>query len=488
VGSIQILLGKTRVRRRRGISRGELSGVDRYGRPNFLYITDTIRKAHTVEAEFLQYRDGAAFIPTVTTLSALLEDLATRHGDGRACWTAGGTALVAERLIVASPQESPWLAALGDPERVGRAVADLAHAWDEAERPVLDARPELPRFLLRLLTHLGADRARRPLGEALRQLTVTLGRPGVALAQWLAAPHAVVIDDVLHPSPLRRRVLIELARAWSTLGKHVVFSFESGRDLGGAEAGRFFDYDDDDSVAFPLRPFQATRAFRRSLFEALVAEGGEADLVVAGRDGLYDVGPGDAPGPSEPADVADRLYTDDEGADGTGDADVPAAPRLVRWSDPAAEVRGIAHAVKAQLLAGVPPEDLWVAFPGLPGYLPLVRRIFGELGVPVELSAGRPVRARPAAEVVLVAAKTAGEGFPLGPLLAAVASDLASGACPAGTPRPGAAASWRRTSSGTTWRSPRSPSRVTASRRSPSPSCPAPGGTTSPRSSRTGAS
>ncbi|MDP2306605.1 MAG: PD-(D/E)XK nuclease family protein [Pseudomonadota bacterium] len=443
MGSIQILLGKTRVRRRRGISRGELSGVDRYGRPNFLYITDTIRKAHTVEAEFLHYREGAAFIPTVTTLSALLEDLAIRHGDGRACWTSGGAALVAERLIVASPQDFPWLAALGDPERVGRAVADLASAWDEAERPVLDARPELSRFLLRLLALLGADRARRPVGEALRQLAVTLARPGVALTQWLAAPHAIVIDDVLHPSPLRRRVVIALARAWSTLGKHVVFSFESGRDLGGAEAGRFFDYDDDDSVAFPLRPFQATRAFRRSLFAALVAEGGEADLVVAGRDGLYDVGPGEEPGPSEPADIADRLYAEpdssnadssdpdssdpgssDPGADEEGAAGAPAAPRLVRWPDPAAEVRGIAHAVKERLLAGTPPEDLWVAFPGLPGYLPMVRRIFGELGVPVELSAGRPVRARPAAEVVLVAAKSAAEGFPLGPLLAALASDL----------------------------------------------------------------
>ncbi|MDP2311426.1 MAG: PD-(D/E)XK nuclease family protein [Pseudomonadota bacterium] len=440
MGSIQILLGKTRVRRRRGIARGELSGVDRDGRPNFLYVTDTIRKSQTVEAEFLQYRDGAAFIPPVTTLSALLEDLGTRHGDGRACWTSGGTALVAERLLLASPQEFPWLAALGDPERVGRALADLASAWDEAERPELDARPELARFLVRLLGALSADRARRPLGDALRQLAVSLGRPGVALAQWLAERHAVVIDDVLHPSPLRRRVLIELARAWSTLGRHVVFSFESGQDFGGAEAGRFFDYDDDDSVAFPLRPFQATRAFRRSLFAALVAEGGEADLVVVGADGtIRDVGPGDEPGLPEPADIADRLYADmdSRGADGADAVDEAGAadeapleeapvplPRLVRWADPTAEVRGIAHAVKERLLAGVAPEDLWVAFPGLPGYLPLVRRIFGELGVPVGLSAGRPVRARPAAEIVLVAAATAAEGFPLGPLLAVIASDL----------------------------------------------------------------
>ncbi len=426
MGSIQILLGKTRVRRRRGIARGELSGVDRYGRPNFLYITDTVRKARTVEAEFLQYRDGAAFLPTVMTASELLEDLATRHGDGRACWSLGGTALVAERLLLAEPGEFPWLFALGDPERVARSAARLATDWDEAERPPLDARPELARFLTRLLARLGADRARRPLGEALRQLAESLGRPGVALTQWLATPHVVVIDDVLHPSPLRRRVLVGLARAWSSLGVHAVFSFESGRDLGGAEVGRFFDYDDDESVAFPLRPFQATRAFRRSLFASLVAEGGEADLVLAGRDGLRDVGPGEEAGPAEPPDIADRLYTDadpDE-REGGDAAEAIAVPRLVRWADPAAEVRGIAHAVKARLLEGAAPEDLCVAFPGLPGYLPLVRRIFGELGVPVEISVGRPLRARPAAEVVLVAASSAAEGFPLAPLLAVLACDL----------------------------------------------------------------
>jgi len=426
VGSIQLLLGKTRVRRRRGIARGELSGVDRNGRPNFLYITDTVRKSATVEAEFLQYRDGAAFIPDVTTLSALLEELAVRHGDGRACWSTGGMALVAERMLSAGPEAAPWLAALGDTESVGRALADLAEKWDEADRPVLEARAELPRFLTALLTRLEGDRARRPIGAALRQLEDSVASPGVALAQWLASPHTVVIDDVLHPSPLRRRVLVALARAWSTLGTHVVFSFESGRDLGGAEAARFFDYGDDDSVAFPLRPFQATRAFRRHLFASLVAEGGEADLWIAGSEGPpREVGPGDEVGPVEPADLADRLHADVDALPGTDDGlSLAAVPRLVRWSDPAAEVRGIAHAVKERLLAGVPAQDLCVAFPGLPGYLPLVRRVFSALGIPFQLSAGASVRARPAAELVLVAAASAAEGFPIAPLLAAMASSL----------------------------------------------------------------
>lgn len=421
MGSIQILLGKTRFRRRAWNKYAQLTGTNLHGVPNFLYVTDTQRKARLVEGEFLRYRDGATFVPRVATLSGLLDDLCARHGDGRATWSAGGVALIAERLLQEEGQAFPWLTALGDPERVGRAAAKLALAWDEADRPALSARPELPRFLTRLLAQLEADAARRPAGEALRKLEGALASPSVGLAQWLGAHHAVILDDVLHPSPLRRRVLVRLARAWRTLGAHVVFAFESGRDLGGAEAGRFFDYDDADAVAFPLRPFQATRAFRRALFAELVAEGGEAEIVVVGADGTSrTIEPGDAPGEPEPADLSDRLYAEVDAADdGAG-----AAPSLYRYPDPPTEVRGIAHAVKAQLLAGTPPEDLWVAFPGLPGYLPLVRRTFEALGIPYEVSAGRPVRAHPVAEVLVTAARAAAEGFPVGPLLAALANEL----------------------------------------------------------------
>lgn len=426
MGSIQILLGKTRVRRRRAIARNAFSGLDVRGRPNFLYVTDTVRKKETVEAEFLQYRDGAAFLPDVVTLSGLFEDLVRRHGDGRAPWTPGAVALVAERLL-ATEARWPWLGLLGDPARVGADLARLHAAWDEAGKPTLGgARAgELNAFLSTLDARLSGDRARLPMGEALRRFGARLSRPPPPLAQWLRAHHAVVIDDVLHPTPLRRTLLVQLARAWAGMGAHVVFAFESGRDLGGAEASRFFEYAEDDAVAFPLRPFQATRAFRRALFSSLVAEGGEADLLVAGRDTLHEVAPWAEPGDAEPPDLADRLYAGEAGPVDLGRL------ALRRWADPVAEVRGIAHAVKARLREGVPASSLWVAFPGLPAYAPLVRRAFSALGIPHEISRGRPVRARPATVPVLVAARAAADGYPLAELLAALASDLVA-ALPSG--------------------------------------------------------
>ena len=84
-----------------------------------------------------------------------------------------------------------------------------------------------------------------------------LDNPPPALTEWLRTTHSVVLDDILMPSPLRRALLVALCRAWQSVGTHVVVSFETGRDLGGREAGLFFGYDDVDAVAYPLKPFAA---------------------------------------------------------------------------------------------------------------------------------------------------------------------------------------------------------------------------------------
>ncbi|MFZ5482096.1 MAG: PD-(D/E)XK nuclease family protein [Myxococcota bacterium] len=426
MGSIQLLLGKTRTRRRRAVARDALSGDDVAGRPNFLYLTDTVRKKRQVEAEYLDYRGGAAFPPEIETLSAWIERLARRHGDGRALWTPGAAALVAERLLVARGGAWPWLSALGDAARVGADLASLHAAWDEADRPRLSegghARaPEIEGFLAALDARLAEHPGRITPGATVRHLAEQVERPGAPLVQELRRRHAVVIDDVLHPSPLRRRLLVRLARAWRTLGVHVAFCFESGRDLGGAEAARFFEYGDEDGVAFPLKPFVATRAFRRDLFAALVAEGGEADIVVAGRDELRTVDPGEPPGEPEPADVSDALY-------GDAPAEVPAPGlRLLALADPDTEVRAVAHAVKERLLAGDAPERLWVAFPGLPAYAPLVRRRFAELGIPFATSAGRPVVPVPAAQRLVDAVALPSRGWPVQELLAVLGSRVGGG-------------------------------------------------------------
>lgn len=421
MGSITLLLGKTRTRRRAALSRDQLAGNDVFGRPNFLYVTDTVRKVRLVQEEYLRYRRGASFVPEATTLSALLAELVRRYGDGRALWPEGAVALRARRMVTANPSAFPWLAGVGAPDRVGADLAGLHLAWEEAGRPALDGprADELGRALRRLGAELDASSAWTTLGAAIPRLMEALGRPGPGLAAWLTRHPAVIIDDVLQPSPARIEALVALARAWRALGVHVVFAFESGRDLGGGEAAKFFGYDEFDEVSFSLRPFAATRRFRQVLFERLVAEGGEAEIALVGVDHhprLVD--PVEVPEVHEAPDVADALW---------GDGWVHTPPESVslrRWADPESEVRGIAAAVKDRLLAGDDPRDLWVAFPGLPQYAPLVRRWFGRMGIPYVLSAGEPLLAWPVAALVARALAIPSEGWPVQALVDLARSPL----------------------------------------------------------------
>lgn len=421
MGSITLLLGKTRTRRRAALRRDQLAGNDVLGRPNFLYVTDTVRKVRLVQGEYLRYRRGASFVPEATTLSALLADLVRRYGDGRALWPDGAVALRARRMITADPAAFPWLAGVGAPDRVGADLAGLHLAWEEAWRPALEGprADELGRALRRLGAELDASPAWTTLGAAIPRLVEAMRRPGPGLAAWLTRHPAVIIDDVLQPSPARVEALVALARAWRALGVHVVFAFESGRDLGGGEAAKFFGYDDLDEVSFSLRPFAATRRFRQALFERLVAEGGEADIALVGVDHHpRPVDPVEIPEVHEAPDVADALW---------GEGWVDAAPESValrRWADPEAEVRGIAAAVKDRLLAGDDPRDLWVAFPGLPRYAPLVRRWFGRMGIPFVLSAGEPLLAWPVATLVARALAIPSEGWPAQALIDLARSPL----------------------------------------------------------------
>lgn len=426
MGSIQILLGKTRTRRRAALRRDQLAGNDRFGRPNFLYLTDTVRKERLVQAEYLRYREGASFVPDVATVSALVEEAVLRFGDGRGLWPAGALALRIEARLDREPERFPWLAGLGNREVVAAELEALLRAWDEAGRPALDGPrgPERTRFLGAVAEEL-AEAAWALPGEAIRAVVPTLAAPSPALAAWLTRHPAVIVDDVLHPSPARMELLVALARAWRALGVHVVFAFESGRDLGGAEAGRFFEYDDDDAVAFSLRPFAASREWRRALFGRLVAEGGEADVGVVGADAsVRAVDIGEIAAAVEPPDLADALYV-------TPDAPVAAgALRLVRHPDPESEVRAIAAEVKERLLAGDRPEDLWVAMPGLPAYAPLIRRWFGRMGIPFDLSTGEPLAAHPVAALLRDAACLPGLGWPVERLLGLAGSPLVGALAP----------------------------------------------------------
>ena len=433
--SVQIVLGRSRWRRRAAMVRGVLTGTDNWGKPNFIYVTDTLRKSQLVSDEFAAYRAGETFLPEVWTLAALLSDLHRRFGDGRAVWPNTAVVLACGEVRRARRDSWPWLADLADNWATSSDLARLFLEWQAADRPVLvappsareDRRPaELWAFFKAIEEPLRRDPAFGLEADMLRDLALTFERllydHDSALGSWLHVPQAVVIDDVLHPSRVRTRALLALAGAWSTMGAHVVFGLESGRDLGGAEAGSFFEYDEM-APDFSLRPFEATRTFRRSLFSGFIEGGAGADLHVAGPDGqLHDaMAPDDE---AEEPDLADRLWCQ---------SPLP-PPGPTPWlairscPDHSLEVLAIAQAVRERMAGGAPPDDLWVAFPGLPRYLPEVARVFNDMGIPWWTGSGLPLLSSPPARRILAIARWPESGWPLAEVMEAVmASPLALG-------------------------------------------------------------
>lgn len=417
-GRIHLLLGRSRWRRRRALPHDWLAGVDPFGRPTFLYLTDTWRKKAVVERDF---RDRGCFTPPVRVLGELLHDLWLRHGDGRAILSARSEAILAERVLEAHPGRWPWLASLGPPRVGGEALARLASQLDESGLVWL---PEGSRNGAELNDAVKAWRqaaaaleGRLPRARAVRGLLPLFERPPPALMGWLRQTHSVIVDDVLQPSPLRTVALIALCRLWSVAGAHVVFSLATGRDLGGREAGFFFEYDQADG--YPLKPFAATRALRRSLFEALVASG-EADIRMALADRVVTVEPGAEPEPAGPPDLSDQVY---------GSAPLPAANaeeargwladrvRFVRCAEPREELRWIARSVRRALDAGADPAGCVVAWPGLETEAASVRRTFADFQIPIALGAGDPVITQPVARALAGLPRLALDRWPVADLL-----------------------------------------------------------------------
>lgn len=381
--------------------------MDNFGRPTFLYITDTQRKAAVVEREFLEHRrDTPVFSPNVRVLSDVLTDLWERHGTGRAILSRRACALAAEKLLTERGDDFPWLATLGRPSSVGTALADLLRTAAEARQPRLGGFPraaELNRALFQLSRKLDRTPGHIRESEALEALLAKLESPPPALVEWLRTTHSVVLDDILMPSPLRRALIVALCRAWQSVGTHVVVSFETGRDLGGREAGLFFGYDDVDDVAYPLKPFAATRALRRELFDRLVAEG-DGEILVGLDEGVLRLDPGDVPETTEPLDLTDWMYASqpcpvstEEQARATLLGDTV---RLVRCADAEAELRFIARGVKQALLDGAKPAECVVALPDLATYGPALKAVFDDHGIPYALSAGARLAHSPVANAL----------------------------------------------------------------------------------------
>lgn len=432
MGSISLLLGKSRRRRRRALPAETLSGVDTYGRPTFLYITDTQRKAAVVEREFLDHRrkiDVPVFAPEVRVLSDVLTDMWQRHGTGKAILSRRACALAAERMLTERGDDYPWLSSLGRLSAVGAALADLLRTAAEARRPHLGDFPrsvELHRALKALARRL--DRIPGHIREAvaLESLLTTLDSPPPALLEWLRSTHSVVLDDILMPSPLRRALLVALCRAWDAVGTHAVVAFETGRDLGGREAGLFFGYDDVDEVAYPLKPFTATRALRRELFDELIAEG-DGEILVGLDHEVLRLEPFDTFDTEEEPDLADWIYASGPclvSSQEEARALLKDTVAFVRCADADAELRFIARGVKQALLDGAKPADCLVALPDLSTYGPALKAVFDDHGIPYSLSAGARLAHSPVANILRRITTVALNGWRVDELLPLLRSDL----------------------------------------------------------------
>lgn len=391
MGSLTLLLGRTRDRRRRLLRAEQFAGVDTLGRPNFLFVTDSARKKITVQEEFVQYRNGASFLPEVATLAELQAHLANRYVGGKPTWSEVGIALW---LITHFGEVAPtWLREAGPADRIAPSVAAAYQAWDAACRPNLPGGrgARLVSLFRRMAAALDASPLAVSRFVAVRELIRNLAAPGEALLVWLRRSSLVVVDDVMNPPALDRELLLALARAWPAAGVNAVISFECGADGEESEA-LYFGVDDGEGRISPT--LSATSRFRRACLDALLADG-TAEVRVAGPEFA---GP-QASGVEVPPDPSDVWGTAVE-AEATGLV-------LESWPDPGVEVQAIAHKVRALLDAGEAPADIHVAFPALPRYAGLVRRAFTEAGIPFAVSRGEPLGALPGARALLSALRAA---------------------------------------------------------------------------------
>lgn len=424
MGPITLLLGKTRSRRIRAMLREMLADLDP---SHLLWVTDTGQRDR-IEAAVLEALPAeAAFAPELASLSDLLGGL-WRQVDDRPWMNSRASAVIAEQIARGEEGSGlEWLRRLGSPPLVGGALDRVFGQWVEAGRPALEGwgraaglREALRAYERRLSRSSEAVHPALAL-ERLRSRLTDARVPG----GWLVRQRVVIVDELMQPSPLRRAILIDTVRLWAAAGVKVILTFESGRDLGGQEAGLFFEYDDL-STLYALRPFAATRPLRRDLFAALIPTG-EADILVAGPDRSLLVDPLNEAAPAEPPDLSDRMY----GRDPLPAPDREAALALLGGAvtvaecpDPESELRAIARSVKRALLEGAAPGDCAVALAGLVDYAPLLRAVFRDYGVPAQLSSAMPLGRTPGARLMRELPRLALDGFPCERLLPLMDSRL----------------------------------------------------------------
>jgi ATP-dependent helicase/nuclease subunit B len=85
---------------------------------------------------------------------------------------------------------------------------------------------------------------------------------------------------------------------------------------------------------------------------------------------------------------------------------------------PLGEARLVARQVKALLLEGAPPDDVLLAARDLAPYADLLREVFDEYGVPLEVEGTDPLTRSPAVALLLRAARLPEDGWPFAPVTA----------------------------------------------------------------------
>lgn len=403
-----LVVGRTREERRRAVA--SVAGLDPHQRPDFLYLTATRRKADVVRAAWWDQPDKPpTFLPDARPWGAFRDELAARWGSGRALLPPEARELLAGAVFRSlQPRFRVW-GGLRDGAETRRALAAFAEEWalgfpgprpppigdepynlrfpgepDHTWGPLFSStsavspgvRQDAWFFLRAWRSALERSGAWTDRAGLTRGLLATLLEPPPQLSASLATWGAVIVDDLLWLPPLERAALRAFLATYEAArpGGHVQLCLEApvagdeerarawlaGEDLGGGLA--------------------VTRELRAEWAAHLGEEDGPR-LVVADRGAALE----------DLADLVDR--------DGIVDApaESAAAVRARRYPSARAEVRAIARALKAELLAGRRADDLFVSFPELDAYAPLLRDVLTAYGVPFVIEKGEELLHSPPA-------------------------------------------------------------------------------------------